>query len=201
MARQRASDTESIIQAAARVFERKGYSDATIDDIAEEAGVSKPTIYQYVKSKQWLLETIVERVIYPLGEHVREILESDATPVEKLERYIFRSVRSATGLQTYYAVLLSDQTALSPQASKRFRTWLHGMDNTVEGLLKDCVADGSVREDIDLRVATNLLNGLLTTIYRWYKPKGGPTPEEIADETMKFLSGFILAPTGQRPPV
>lgn len=199
MARQRASDTDSIIQAAARVFERKGYSDATIGDIAEEAGISKPTIYQYVKSKQWLLETIVERVIYPLSEEVAEIVESDAAPVEKLERYIFRSVRSAARLQTYYRVLLNDEAALSPQAGKQFRAWVHEIDATIEGLLKACVADGSVRHDIDLRVATNLLNTLLTGVHRWYQPKSKLQPEDIATETMKFLSGFILTPTGRRP--
>src|SRR5580693_1645910 len=59
---------------AARVFERRGYADATLDDIAAEAGISKPTVYQYVSSKQRLLETIVEQAIYPLREGIEQIV-------------------------------------------------------------------------------------------------------------------------------
>jgi len=101
VARQRASDTESIVNAAARVFERKGYSDTTIDDIAAEAKVSKPTVYQYAKSKQWLLDTIVERVIYSLRDQIAEIVEADLTPGDRLERFVHASVRNATRLRTY----------------------------------------------------------------------------------------------------
>jgi AcrR family transcriptional regulator len=198
MARERASDTESILAAAARVFERKGYSEATIGDIAAEAGISKPTVYQYAKSKQWLLETIVERVIYPMSEQVAELLAADLSPREKLERYIVDSVHNAARLQSYYAVLLSDHTALSPPAAKRFRAWVREVDATIEGLLIECVAEGSVRADIDLDTATNLLNSLLTGVHRWYRPKSPMQPDEIAAETMKFLSGFLLAPTGTR---
>jgi AcrR family transcriptional regulator len=68
--RRRALETQDLVAAAARVFERRGYADATLDDIAAEAGVSKPTVYQYVSSKQRLLETIVEQAIYPLREGI-----------------------------------------------------------------------------------------------------------------------------------
>jgi len=50
MARQRATSAQAIVDAAAKACERKGYGDATIGNIAVEAGVSKPTVYQYVES-------------------------------------------------------------------------------------------------------------------------------------------------------
>src|ERR1700735_2493427 len=74
MGRSRAIDTQALVAAAARVFERRGFADATLDDIAAEAGVSKPTVYQYVSSKQRLLETIVEQAIYPLRDGIEQIV-------------------------------------------------------------------------------------------------------------------------------
>src|SRR5258706_3438705 len=44
--------TSELLSAARRVFSRKGFHDATIDDIAHEAGVAKGTVYLYFKSKQ-----------------------------------------------------------------------------------------------------------------------------------------------------
>lgn len=49
MARSRATDNETLLRAAAEVFESKGYSNATIDDIAEAAGISRPTVYKYIE--------------------------------------------------------------------------------------------------------------------------------------------------------
>jgi TetR/AcrR family transcriptional regulator, cholesterol catabolism regulator len=196
VARQRASDTESIVNAAARVFERKGYSDTTIDDIAAEAKVSKPTVYQYAKSKQWLLDTIVERVIYSLRDQIAEIVEADLTPGDRLERFVHASVRNATRHRTYYAVMFSGQTALSPLALRRFRDFSNDSDAAVRAMVRDCVADGSVRADIDLGVVVRLLNGMLTSVHRWYSPKAPNAldAEQIADEALKMLRGFILAP-------
>ena len=194
MARQRASDTESIINAAARVFERKGYSETTIEDIATEAGVSKPTVYQYAKGKQWLLETIGERVIYSLREQIADITTADVLPRERLERFVYASVRSATRLRTFYAVLFSDQTALTPLGQRRFRDFARDADAAVRAMVKDCIADGSVREDIDVAVAVRLINGMLTSVHRWYRPKtrNGLEPDEIAEQAVKLLQGFLL---------
>src|ERR1700691_40111 len=86
--RRRALETQDLVAAAARVFERRGYADATLDDIAAEAGVSKPTVYQYVSSKQRLLETIVEQAIYPLREGIEQIVGSTAGAGDKLEAYV-----------------------------------------------------------------------------------------------------------------
>ena len=50
---------ERIINAAFRVFIKKGYQEATMDDIAKEVGVSKAALYQYLKNKKEILNEIV----------------------------------------------------------------------------------------------------------------------------------------------
>lgn len=49
-----------IAQAAFKVFSLKGYHNSKMDEIAEEAGLSKPTLYKYVKSKQDLLKLFID---------------------------------------------------------------------------------------------------------------------------------------------
>ena len=193
MGRRPALDVQQLIDAAARVFERRGYTDATLAHIAAEAGVSKPTVYQYVKSKQQLLETIVEQVVYPLRDGIDQIVKSDRAAIDKLGAYIELHVLSAIRYQPYYVVLTSDQHQLSPQALRRYQSWARTVNDAATELLQQGRREGAVRSDIDIPIAVNLLNSTLTSIARWYRPGDRAQPDEIVAEVGKYLSGLILA--------
>jgi AcrR family transcriptional regulator len=192
--RRRSVDVSALVDAAARVFERRGYADATLADIASEAGVSKPTVYQYVESKQRLLEIIVEQLIYPLRDGITAIVTTDADPAVKLDAYITLHVSAACRHQVYFQVLLADRRQLSETARRQYQAWARDVDRHAADLLRQGVTHGVVRDDIDIDVAVNLLNSTLTSIARWYRPNGPLTPDRIRDEVVKFLSGTLLAP-------
>lgn len=191
MARQRATSVQELVDAAARVFERKGFVEATISDIAAEAGVSKPTIYQYVNSKRWLLETIVEQVIYPLRHGIEEILASDLPERGKLEAYLRLQVNSAVKYRTYYAVLTADQHQLSPQALRNYLSWARDVNDAAAELLRACAKVGVVRDDLDVPTMVNLINGMLLSIARWYRRSGRLTPDELYEQVVGLLTGYV----------
>lgn len=192
MARRRVTTVQELVDAAARVFQRVGYVDATIADIAAEAGVSKPTVYQYVDSKRWLLETIVEQVIYPLRHNIEQILTSDDSPRDKLVAFIRVHVESAITYRTYYAVLTADQHQLSPQALRNYRSWARDVNHATEKLLHECVESGVIRDDLDIGISAHLLNGMLLSIARWFHTTGRVTAEQLVDQVLGMLSGYIL---------
>jgi TetR/AcrR family transcriptional regulator, cholesterol catabolism regulator len=190
--RRRALETQDLVAAAARVFERRGYADATLDDIAAEAGVSKPTVYQYVSSKQRLLETIVEQAIYPLREGIEQIVDSTAGAGDKLEAYVRLHVTSAARYRAYYLVLMADQHQLSSQGLRNYQSWARQVNRSAEQLLRQGVDEGLVRPDIDIPIAVNLLNSALTSIARWYHPTDRLKPDQIHDQVIKVLHGLLL---------
>lgn len=192
MARQRATSVQQLVDAAARTFERKGFIEATIGDIAAEAGVSKPTVYQYVSSKRWLLETIVEQVIYPLRDGIERLESGGLSPQEKLEAFLRLHIENAIRYQTYYQVLTADQHQLSVQALRNYRSWARDVNQAVEGLLTDCAQTGAIRSDLDAATVTHLLNGMLMSITRWYRPSGRMTADDLYKQVHGLLSGFIL---------
>lgn len=192
MARARATSVPQLVDAAARVFERKGYPDATIDDIAAEAGVTKPTVYQYVRSKQWLLEAIVEQVIYPLRDRISEVLAAPAPPRQKLLDYLRLQVEAAGRLRVYYAVVVSGQQQLSPAARRRYRAWAHDVNRDTLALLQECADAGVVRADLDLRIVVPLLNGMLTSIHEWFRPSGRLDVDGVVHQVLGLLSGLVL---------
>lgn len=192
MARRRVTSVQELVDAAARVFERVGYVDATIADIAAEAGVSKPTVYQYVDSKRWLLETIVEQIIYPLRHNIEQILTSDQSPRDKLIAFIRVQIESAITYRTYYAVLTADQHQLSPQALRNYLSWARDVNHATEKLLHECVEAGVIRDDLDIGTSANLLNGMLLSIARWFHTSGRVNADELVQQVLGMLSGYIV---------
>jgi AcrR family transcriptional regulator len=194
MARQRATSVQRLVDAAARTFERKGFVEATISDIAVEAGVSKPTVYQYVNSKRWLLETIVEQVIYPLRDGIERIDTGNLSQREKLETLLRLHIENVVKYQTYYLVLNTDQHQLSAQALRNYRSWARDVNHRVEDLLTECAQAGVIRPDLDVATVANLLNGMLVSIARWYQPSGRLSVDDLYKHVYGLLAGFILPP-------
>jgi AcrR family transcriptional regulator len=88
-----------ILDAAQRVFLKRGYQSASLDEIAETAPASKPTIYAHFPGKEALFEAVVGRVIdgltefegfEPTGRTVRDKLAS--LGVEVVERFIEETI-------------------------------------------------------------------------------------------------------------
>ncbi len=78
-----------IFEAALRVFARKGYHGATVDDVASEAKVAKGTIYNYFKSKSDLFTQLYNEVEVPLWAGLERIKAEIPEPLDRI-RMCFR---------------------------------------------------------------------------------------------------------------
>ncbi|MBI4209310.1 MAG: TetR/AcrR family transcriptional regulator [Deltaproteobacteria bacterium] len=77
-----------ILEAAIRVFARKGFYDSKISHIAKEAGVADGTIYLYFENKEDLIIHVFEESVNRFIQHIREELSKEKNAVEKLRRLI-----------------------------------------------------------------------------------------------------------------
>ncbi len=76
-----------LIEAARKVFRRKGYAAASVSDIVREAGVSQGTYYFYFKDKESAFDAVAETIVMEGFEVIQEITErDDLTALEKIER-------------------------------------------------------------------------------------------------------------------
>ncbi len=73
-----------ILEAALQVIGKKGTAGTKIQDIAEEAGIGKGTIYLYYKNKQEIFQSILEQHIGSRNDNIQEIMTSDASPEDKV---------------------------------------------------------------------------------------------------------------------
>jgi AcrR family transcriptional regulator len=100
-----------ILEAASRVFTKKGLG-ATISDIAAEAGVSQGLAYRYFPSKDAIFHTLLRQMLQS-GEADKFSQESGQTPRELLERFISETIRLRREHPEFYRFLfqaLSDES-------------------------------------------------------------------------------------------
>lgn len=89
-----------IIRAALACFARKGYHLTTMDDIAQESGLSKGSLYWYFKSKKELFRVIIEAYFHQMETAIQPILEGTLSPGEKLRTIAQVMLDSVTKAQS-----------------------------------------------------------------------------------------------------
>ena len=73
-----------ILDAATTVFVRQGFQHARMDDIVEESGLSKGTLYWYFKSKEDIINAILRRLFAGDLEHLESLLQAEGSATERL---------------------------------------------------------------------------------------------------------------------
>jgi AcrR family transcriptional regulator len=94
---------ERLLETATELFAEKGYAGASVREIVEKAGVSKPVLYYYFKSKEGLFYAILDWAAHVQQEILDEIFEARGTV---LERFIFLYHRIYEGIQQYKSLYI-----------------------------------------------------------------------------------------------
>ncbi len=151
-----------LVRAAIRVFARKGFHDARVGDIAEEAGVAHGLLYHYFRSKEEVLETIFRETWTALVRQTTQIEESGAPITEQVRR--FATIFLGSWLMTPSLVrVIIREVARSPEVNNR----VDEIRNVFVGLGRMMAAAkerGELRADADPRLATWVLYGALEEI-------------------------------------
>jgi AcrR family transcriptional regulator len=182
---------EKIGNAAAKVFNKKGYLETNIDDIAAVAKMSKGGIYHYFSSKDeilfCILDSYMDIVLKDLESQVQALRDSALKIQFIIERHIDLYVNYTAQAKT----LLHDAHCLSP---KRFRS-INIKEREYYRIVMDVLSEffegsGEIKRD-ELKAMAFLLFGMCNWTYHWYDPKGPINPEELSKITWAvFMKGI-----------
>src|SRR5215469_6911454 len=79
---------KAIVEIAAELFARQGFGATSLDDIAERLGATKGALYYHVKNKEEILRLIYLMVLNASEEPLRQIVESNLSPAQKLAQAV-----------------------------------------------------------------------------------------------------------------
>src|SRR5215216_6254971 len=185
-----------ILDAAAAVIIRLGYDKATMSDIAEEAGLSRRTIYLYFKGKDELFEELLYSEYLQYAQTWLEQIEADPRggTIGGFYRAIFHAVNSRPLIA---AMLRRDRRVIGNYLRKRdniFTQMLSGV-NTL-AFFQALQAAGTIRQDIDAAVIEHIIEmlsyGQLTI--GDFKPADQSPPYDAVMEALADMMDRALRP-------
>lgn len=148
-----------IIQAAIKVFSRKGYQNSTIDEIAEEAGMSKTTLYTYFKSKLDLLKLISTK--QNIIELFNNAFEGHDYP-EAFENFYKMITELQGGLNLTFELLA--QSLHDESLKEVYREGYNDKLDAFRIFLQKQQEKGTIREDVDINILSQQIMALTTDI-------------------------------------
>lgn len=184
----RAVREQQMLDAAVRVFSRRGFHAASMDEIAETAGISKPMVYAYLGTKEELFIACLHREGTRMVETVANAVVADLEPDEQLWRGLrafFDFVGAhRDGWSVLYRQARAEQRFASELATMRAR-----IIEVVTGMLRRAVegrvrAEGRTVRDSDLKIMAYALVGATESLADWLADNPGADPEKTATRMM-----------------
>ena len=193
MARPQAADYEDrkkdILHAAAVLFARQGYSETLLEDIAEQCGIKKSSLYHYHRSKHAILQGLIESRIEDLAIKV-EAATAAGTPKEKFHAMTATLVNEYISTPDEIAVLLNQTRHLNKTAMRSVSAIQHRIINHMLALIRDLRPDIQITPK-NVSAIAMLYFGMTNWIHVWYKPSGSIKPDELAALIASmFLNGL-----------
>lgn len=171
-----------VIDAAARVFHEKGYAAASIQDVADELGMLKGSVYHYIDSKQDLLFAIIEDVHRRTMDELERWVSIEGGALVRLRAFLHGQVLSYCRNVERVGVFLQDMRSLSEDQRVRILDERDRYDRVVRDLIRSGQEEGVIDPEVDPKLAAMAIFGMLNWVATWWRPDGPSTPEEVADE-------------------
>jgi len=184
---------QEIVEAAARVFDRLGYTGASVSAVANELGVDRATLYYYFSSKEQLFDEILRAVLEENERLARQIAESSVRPGTKLRDLIIALMQSyANHYPLLYIYIREDLSHVSDKRSswsQHMRSLNRSIEKSVVDIIEQGFEDGSLRRIGSARTVAYGILGMLNWSHRWFRPDRS----EPAGEVGRVFAEFALA--------
>jgi TetR/AcrR family fatty acid metabolism transcriptional regulator len=168
-----------ILDAAVRVFARKGYHTCRVGDIAEEAGVAHGLLYHYFVSKEEVLETVFRDTWTEVLDAFTAVEASDESPREQL-RHVAAILLRAWRRDPDLVRVLVREVARSPQVQTKVDE-LGQAFKAIERIVSRGQKEGAFRSDLDPRLASWIFYGGIDEILTgWVLGQLPDGDEEVA---------------------
>ena len=185
-----------MLEAAAKVFHERGYAAASIQDVADELGILKGSLYHYIDSKEDLLLRLLEVTHDDVDRILTEVGEIDnVSPLDRLRLYVHRQVEyniaSTANLQRV-SIYYRDLDQLGDGRRRLIDDRRRRHEEFVIEQIEEAQRDGLADVSLHAVMAKNNIFATISGTARWYRPRAFPR-SEVAAACAAFAVGGIAA--------
>lgn len=180
---------EEFLQESLILIHEKGFKATTMRDIAERLNFDVSNSYNYIKSKQEILESFLFRTSDEFHQAIDNVLASSYSSEDKLKSLISSHIRLASEKPYEVALLVNEWRNLKEPRYSEFVSHREEYEQKVSELLKEGIRT-KVFKKMDIKIATSVVLASLRWFYDEYTTK-----KEAAQNPIEFerqIVGFIL---------
>ena len=181
-----------LIEVAKRLYQEHGSEHVTVRRIAAAAKIEAGSIYYHFSSRDEIMRAVLESGVGDArGEVMQAIAEAgpQSSPLDRLRAALGAHLKYT--LREHFSSRLKSIRRLPKRLRDRHMQQEREYAAIFAGLLEEAHKKGLLQPGFDLSVVRMLVLGALTWVAEWYDPDGAMTPDDVADELMRVVTGGI----------
>ncbi|NDU76740.1 TetR family transcriptional regulator [Actinomadura sp. DSM 109109] len=189
----RIATREKLFTAAIELIAESGLAATTVDQIAERAGVAKGTVYYNFDSKAALFSALLEYGVDRLATALRDAA-SGLPPLEALEAVVAAELAFVGEHESFARLLIAETWRAGGDWQHAARLIRERAIGVVAGVLRDAVAAGDLRPDLDTGTAASAVFGMVLTVaLDWRALQPGRSLDDVQTTLLALLRGRLAA--------
>lgn len=172
------------------MFAEKGFSSATVRDIADDAGTLSGSLYYYFDSKEAIVEEVLVVYLDTMIAGYREAIDKAETPVDALKGLIELALYGVVRNREEVKILQNDwhyvveMAGIVERQRDVERAWLETIQAGIDA--------GAISADHDARMVYRAAMGMILAVVRWFDPRGESSIEDVIESHTAILLNGIL---------
>jgi AcrR family transcriptional regulator len=186
---------DEILRAAAKVIATKGFSSATVRDIAEASGILSGSLYHHFRSKDQILVEILQGMLGTARSTYQGIAQRQLPPQESVHALLRSGFEVLDAWQTEIRILQNDFPYLAQITEFQF---VQDAQNEIERIwvneIRRGISANLFSRDVDPGLAYRVMMGSILNAGRWYRKGVGMSPTQMGDLHAEFFLHGLMHP-------
>ncbi|WP_224240239.1 TetR/AcrR family transcriptional regulator [Hyalangium gracile] len=184
----------AILETAARLICERGYEGTSMQEIADACRLTKAGLYHYIQNKEQLLSAIMGYGMDLFEGQVLAKVADIADPVERLRDCMRRNIELVTrGANKEVIIILHEHATLTGEAREYIDRRKKQYVRFIEATFSEAVRQGRMRP-IDPTIVAFSFLGMVLWVYKWFKPDGRLTEDQIISGMLDLFFAGLAAP-------
>ncbi len=185
----------AVLEASTAIFSRQGYRGTTMNDIAAEVGLGKPSLYHYFASKEEILVRLYENVLAEGVAAAQAVVAETPEPLDAFKKLLVSRVIYTCENVELLKIFFEEEGELPKRLSRKVVERRGGFERIVQSVVMDYLKASGSELSTSVSVYVNTCLGAVNWTYKWFNPEGSLTPEELGNDMADLLIAPLLAPT------
>lgn len=188
---------DKIIQSSVELFGVKGYHSTSLQEISDNAGVSKGAVFHYFPNKSEILYEIHDSFIDRILEQAMAVINRDDLDAsQKLRDLILDLVQLIADFKPYVVVFFQELKNVPEDKMLLIKAKRDEYEKIFQAVVEQGVDNGVFRNDLNIDITVKAIFGMCDWTHMWMNPKGFFIPRQIGLMFWKILNEGLKKENG-----